>query len=174
VKTGKMKTNNDKFYPDSEYLSALQAAAEADGRKCVVGALIKNKAGAIFVQKRSMDRSLFPGCWDIAGGHVEPGETLLESLAREIMEETGWHLQEIVSLVKVFDWHEERNGRTIPLREFDFQVRVAGNLGLPRLEAGKFSEFRWINAGELEILQENRPPTDTFIYDLVEQGLAQD
>jgi 8-oxo-dGTP pyrophosphatase MutT (NUDIX family) len=169
-----MKTNNNKFYPDSESLSALQAAAEADGRQGVVGALIKNKAGAIFVQKRTMDRRLFPGCWDIAGGHVEPGETLFEALAREVEEETGWQLAKIVSLVKVFDWQEEQNGRTVPIREFDFLVQVAGNLEVPQLEAGKFSEFRWLKANDLELLQENRPPGESFMYDLVKQALAQD
>ncbi|WPO69906.1 NUDIX hydrolase [Streptomyces sp. KN37] len=40
-------------------------------------------------------RRLFPDCWDIVGGHVEPGESLLDTLAREVAEETGRHLRRV-------------------------------------------------------------------------------
>lgn len=162
---------DNRFYPDSEYLSALRLGAEIDGRECVVGGLVKNEAGAIFVQKRAPDRNLFPGCWDIVGGHVEPGETLFDALARETEEETGWRLVEILSLVKVFDWQEEQDGRILKKREFDFLVRVNGRLDAPKIEKGKFTEFRWINRDELALLLENRASGDTVIYELVKSGL---
>ncbi|WP_324612833.1 NUDIX domain-containing protein [Streptomyces specialis] len=31
----------------------------------------------------------FPDCWDLVGGHVEPGESPLGCLVREVAEETG-------------------------------------------------------------------------------------
>jgi 8-oxo-dGTP pyrophosphatase MutT (NUDIX family) len=40
-----------------------------------------------------------PGTWDVAGGHVEPGETPQQALAREIEEETGWRLRRIEAQV---------------------------------------------------------------------------
>ena len=58
------------------------AQAAADRRTCVVGALILNRDGHVFVHRRSWQRRLFPGCWDIVGGHVEPGEDLLAALER--------------------------------------------------------------------------------------------
>ena len=57
-----------------------------------VGALIRNDRGYVFAQRRLSTRRVFPGAWDIVGGHIEPGETLEEALAREIEEETGWEL----------------------------------------------------------------------------------
>lgn len=163
--------NDKKFNLWSAYLSALQQIAEKDGRQCVVGAFIKNEDGAIFVQKRALDRNLFPGCWDIAGGHVEQGESLYEALAREVEEETGWKLVEIRDLVKVFDWEDEQNGRTVQNREFDFSVRVIGDLNRPRIEAAKFSEFRWVDRESLDLLLENRAGGDTVIYDLIKAAL---
>lgn len=33
---------------------------------------------------------LYPGCWGLFGGHLEPGEAALEGLQRELREELGW------------------------------------------------------------------------------------
>jgi hypothetical protein len=45
--------------------AALQREAEHDGHKPVVGALILDCAGRVFVHRRGWDRSFLPGCWDI-------------------------------------------------------------------------------------------------------------
>jgi hypothetical protein len=139
----------------------------------VVGGLIVNNERQVFVQKRSPDRQLFPGCWDIAGGHVEPGETLFEALAREIEEETGWQLVEIKEVVDIIDWEEETDGQTRKNREFDFVVEVRGDLDQPQIEEEKFTEFRWVGQAELEVLKESRLADDTLIFELVGKALAQ-
>lgn len=157
--------------PAPEDLTAWQAQAAAEDRLCVVGGLVVNPQGDIFVQKRSPYRRLFPGCWDITGGHVEPGETLLAALEREIAEETGWHLERILALVEVFDWEQIQNGQALPKREFDFLVQASGDLDHPQLEHGKFTEFRWVGAGDLAILGENRLPGDDTIQRLVGKAL---
>ena len=153
-------------------LQALQTQAETEGAFCVVGGLIVNNRGRVFVQKRSPERRLFPGCWDIAGGHVEPGETLFEALAREIKEETGWQLVEIKTVVDIFDWEEAVEGQVIKNREFDFLVTVRGDLDQPQIEGEKFTEFRWVGEEDVEILKENRLVDDTLIFELVRKALA--
>ncbi|MCA9939975.1 MAG: NUDIX domain-containing protein [Anaerolineales bacterium] len=156
---------------DSSSLSRLQAQAGAEMRECVVGALIANQKGAIFAQKRADDRKAFPGCWDIAGGHVEAGETLYDALAREIQEETGWELVQLADIVKVFDWELVKDGKVVKKREFDFLVDVSGDMNAPEIEVEKFTEFRWVGLADIEILKENRAEGDTVIYDLVKQAL---
>ncbi|MDQ2717357.1 MAG: NUDIX domain-containing protein [Chloroflexota bacterium] len=153
--------------PDLLGLQAWQDLAQNEDRECVIGAVILNAQGRAFVQKRSQERRLFPGCWDIVGGHVEPGETLYEGLHREIAEETGRQLAQVVAILGQFDWVADQKAK----RELDVLVEVEGDLSDPQLEWSKHSEFRWINLDEIEILKENRPPGDTLIYDVVKKGL---
>lgn len=150
-------------------LEVLQAEAEQDGRECVVGALICNQTGEVFVHRRGWDRILFPGCWDIVGGHVDPGETLLQALAREVEEETGWTVVSC-QLLYVGDWDAREDGRLRRRREFDFRVAVAGDLARPRLEQPKHVEYRWLS-DDLSLLDENRGEEDGYVRHVVAQAL---
>lgn len=146
----------------------LQQEAQTANLKCVVSGLIRNAEGRIFAQKRTPDRKLFPGCWDLAGGHVDPGETLYDALVREIEEETGWKLVQVVALINQFDW--ESSG--IRKREFDFLVEVEGNLDHPLIETEKFSTYDWFGLDNLETLKENRQPGDHAIYETIRKALS--
>ena len=56
----------------------------------VVHLHIFNKAGKLFLQKRSMNKDIQPGKWDTSvGGHISLGETVPRALVRETMEEVG-------------------------------------------------------------------------------------
>ncbi|MER6394787.1 NUDIX hydrolase [Kitasatospora sp. NPDC059973] len=130
----------------------------------VVGALIRDPAGRIFVQRRSADRSLFPGCWDVVGGAVEPGESLLDALRREISEETGWRLRRVLARVA----HTEWTGDGIRHIESDYLVEVDGDLSSPALERNKHTEFAWLAAEDVTLLDENTLRSgSTFIKDVV-------
>ncbi|MFG1673830.1 NUDIX domain-containing protein [Micromonospora sp. NPDC049282] len=53
----------------------------------VTGALVEN--GAVLLVHRSPTRQAYPDLWDLPGGHVDPGESELQALAREMHEELG-------------------------------------------------------------------------------------
>jgi isopentenyldiphosphate isomerase len=59
-------------------------------RHRVVHVLVFNLKGELLLQKRSMSKDVAPGRWDTSvGGHVDPGESLMEAAARELKEELG-------------------------------------------------------------------------------------
>lgn len=56
----------------------------------VVHLHIYNRAGDLYLQKRSVRKDIQPGKWDTAvGGHVDLGETIEGALRREVREELG-------------------------------------------------------------------------------------
>ena len=152
-------------------LSALQRQAEAEGLSLCAGALVFNDKGQIFCQRRSLTRKLFPGRWDILGGHVEPGETLEECLRREVLEEAGWHVTRIGALAYQHEWDEETPGGVIRVRELVFITEVEGDLTCPKLEEGKVDACGWFDLSNAERLKENRSPGEPSIHEIVVAAL---
>ena len=57
----------------------------------VVGALVRDDR--VLLVHRSPDRRAFPNVWDLPGGHIEPSESELEALARELHEELAVRIE---------------------------------------------------------------------------------
>lgn len=56
----------------------------------VVHLHVFNSNGELFLQKRSMSKDVQPGKWDTSvGGHVSPGEEIIDAVRREASEELG-------------------------------------------------------------------------------------
>jgi 8-oxo-dGTP pyrophosphatase MutT (NUDIX family) len=143
-------------------LDQLQQAAASTGRRCCVGAIVFDSYGRVFVPRRSPESPNLPGLWDIVGGHVEAGETLLEALHREVHEETGWMVAGEPRLNFVSEWMFP-NEPDAPRRGFDFVVTVDGDLTKPRLARDEHTDFRWITRHELALFDENRGQDDGML-----------
>lgn len=154
--------------PSDDELRAFARRAQLDRRRLVVGALVHDGAGRLFVQQRSQDRALYPGCWDVVGGHAEGAEGVLEALRREVAEETGWRVASVLEVVEILDWEAAGEAK----REIDLLVTVRGDLDAPRLERGKHTAARWLTVDELPLLLERRHPDDVFIHDIVRRAFV--
>ena len=78
----------------------------------VAGALIVGDSGLLLVGNRRRDGSLD---WTPPGGVIDPGETLLEGLAREVNEETG---------LVVTEWGARGYGVTVDAPEMGWAMRA--------------------------------------------------
>ena len=68
----------------------------------------------ILLGRRSSRRRTWPGVWDFPGGHIEPGETTVGALVRELREELGVYTgacHEVASLPVC----EPNSGQTVVL-----------------------------------------------------------
>ncbi len=56
--------------------------------QAVVHLYLFDAQGRLYLQKRSASKDTYPGCWDTSvGGHLAPGESPEQALAREAREE---------------------------------------------------------------------------------------
>ncbi|MGY4926671.1 NUDIX hydrolase [Streptomyces sp. 900105755] len=147
----------------------VEIPVPAGGEVWAAGAVILNRDGHAFAQKRSPDRRLFPDCWDIVGGHVEPGESLLDTLVREVDEETGWRVRRVRRLLRIATWTGDDGDGT--RREADYLVEVDGDLDNPALEWSKHTAYGWFGPEDLHRLKENRAPGEYLIHDLIAKAL---
>lgn len=68
---------------------ALERFAPADGPVLeVCGAVLTDTRG-VLLEWRPRSAALSPGVWDTPGGKLEPGETAIDAMARELEEELG-------------------------------------------------------------------------------------
>lgn len=133
-----------------------------------------------------------PGVWFTVGGGAEPGETVLEAAAREVVEETGFIDVELGAVV----WYREavlRTSRreTVLFKESYVLARCAGGepsrAGWQALEQALVDDIRWWTleeiraaAGEVfypegfvELLEDmlaGAPPAEPRVLSLVEPG----
>jgi len=71
-------------------VSRSEAHSDVSYLHRVVHVLVFDDRGQLLLQKRSMNKDVAPGLWDVSvGGHVIPGETPEEAAARELREELG-------------------------------------------------------------------------------------
>jgi ADP-ribose pyrophosphatase YjhB (NUDIX family) len=150
---------------NKEFLNELLTRCYADNRIPCVDLLIANAKGEILIQKRADTRRLFPGCWEVPGGHVEDGEGFEDTTKREIKEELDMDFVALIDFVESFDWESEGK----QYRNFQFLGSASGT---PKLtEPDKTTELKWINEDNLEVLLENRVEGDNPHYAIVKKAL---
>ena len=137
------------------------------GERWIVGAVIHDGAGRIFVQRRSETRSLFPGAWDLVGGHLEAGESILDCLEREVQEETGWRVAKVVTDLGVLDW---TGNDGLARREVDYLIEVSGDLQRPQLEHELHHDPRWVDREAALALLDGSHQSDGIVRTVVERA----
>lgn len=145
------------------YLAKLQASSPEPLYGLATGAIIFKKQDApgdseprVLLVQRSPTDSM-PLKWEIPGGAVDAGETILEGAVREAREETGLEVVRIEELVV----HDEAGGsgegldrgylirttRGKRIVKFTFLVEVTGT-GRVRLDPTEHADYVWATEAE--------------------------
>ena len=107
-----------------------------------VAALVRD--GRVLLVHRHPSREHYPDCWDLVGGHVEPGESPEQAVIRECLEELGVRL------------HDPKR---IPMKGSDPTLELHSFVvtrwdGEPTNAAPEeHDDLRWFRAGELADLR---------------------
>lgn len=99
--------------------------------------------GKVVLQYRSPEKTHWAG-YAFPGGHIEEGESLVESVIREIYEETGLTITN-PKLVAVKDWPLDNGGRYIV-----FCYKATKFSG--QLRSSEEGEVSWVEKDQLEKL----------------------
>lgn len=79
-----------------EHTTSHDSETPAHGQQVITAcALIHHNFDGVekvFLPKRAATKKLFPGVFELPGGHIDFGEDIVEGLKREIAEEHGMHI----------------------------------------------------------------------------------
>ncbi len=102
--------------------------------------------GKILMTRRAADDFL-GGVYELPGGGVDDGETIIEGAIREVKEETGLSVSKIVSIFEGFDYSTNRKPS---VRQVNFLVEVEP--GDVVLDPNEHDEFIWVNKDNIKNL----------------------
>lgn len=116
----------------------------SDKPHITVAAVVENAGRFLVVEEEADGRVVY----NQPAGHLDDGETLLQAVVRETLEETGWHFAP-QAMVGVYRWRSPVNGVTY--------VRVCFSGVCLKHEAGRTLDsgilrVLWLSRGELSAL----------------------
>ncbi|KAH8697852.1 NUDIX domain protein [Talaromyces proteolyticus] len=111
----------------------------------------------MLIMQRSLSDS-FGGYWDFPGGSLEPtDQTILDGVAREVFEETGFHVSKIRDLVRLDHWVMESKSRGIMSNaKYTFLIDVHEAADTEdweekvRLDPAEHMKWAWVTREEIE------------------------
>jgi 8-oxo-dGTP pyrophosphatase MutT (NUDIX family) len=136
----------------------------------IVSALMYSKDGKIFVA-RATPHAVYPGCWKIVGGGVDEGESKLDALRREVLEETGLDISPYTPELIVDDMSGEgektlKTGERVlaKMKFFTYKVTLdkSANDVTVTLDPDEFEEYQWVRPEEIKNLKISPPGVELY------------
>ncbi|MGE3479594.1 MAG: NUDIX hydrolase [Dongiaceae bacterium] len=142
-----------KILINPQLLQSLEETAKKDNvAKIVCGAIIKLD-NRYLILKRAPNEDFMANFDELPSGHLDPGETIIETLVREVREETGLAIKSVKSFINSFDYTSGSGKKT---RQFNFLVDFTeGTIQLNPLE---HSSYAWVEVPSPEFEQLNLSP----------------
>ena len=101
------------------------------------------------------------GTWDIVGGRIEPGTSLLENLKREIKEETQLDIVSEPKFIYAQDIIPNTERHIVRL------TYLANTSGNPILDKSENIESKWLTLEEMKVQED----LDIYVKEILDKGL---
>ena len=108
-----------------------------------VAAAVFRREGRVLLCHRRPNRQWYADCWDLPGGHLEPGETGEDAVARECAEELG---------VRVRDVRRHAAGLDLPGVDLHLFVVESWEGEVVNAAPEEHDDLGWFTASELSDL----------------------
>ena len=172
-----------------EYLNIWNSDGQPTGKKCLkdeahqkglfhptVHIWFYSSGHSLLLQKRSLNKEIFPGFWDVSvAGHVSAGESILDGAIREVKEEIGLDIK--ASDLKPLDIRKNTNRFSNGVIDCEFQhvflVKLDTELSQLRIQESEVDAIRLFSFEELQqCMLKNHPdftivPADMCYYQFV-------
>jgi len=150
----------DYIIPEKE----LRGRASADGITHLSTGVAVVRYSKVLAVRRAPDD--FPGgMFELPGGGVEPDETFMQAVERELLEETGLKLRSILGMFLGFDYTTPKKPK---VRQFNFLVEADGDVTL----SPEHDQFVWTAIEDIPTLPTTGPMADCLRNALKAAGVA--
>lgn len=127
-----------------------------------VKAFLRNKEGKYLLLKRNMEKYKgAKGSWDLVGGRIDPGTSLMENLKREVTEETQMEINSEPRLIYAQDILHFADKHVVRL------TYVADCSGEVILDVSENLEYKWLSIDEIK----KQEDLDIYVKEVVEKEL---
>lgn len=120
----------------------LKKAKEEEIIKNVVGAIILNSKNEFLILSRKAN-DFMGGIDELPSGNMEEEETIVDSLIREVKEETNLDVDNIISYLDSFDYISS-SGKKARQYNFVVSVKTTDNINLT-----EHDNYKWLSIDEI-------------------------
>ena len=118
------------------------------------------KDGKVLLVKRA-PHDFLGGNYELPGGGVDDGETIVESMAREMKEELGLTPKKIIGNFKGFDYSTNKKPK---VRQINFIVEPEDYM--IKLDPNEHVEFKWVGRNDYQKLFSTTDEVKNCLADL--------
>lgn len=139
----------------------MRKQAAEDGVTHFCSGIAVMKSGKVLLVKRA-DHDFLGGMWELPGGGVDANESFHDSIHRELAEEAGLEITEVINYCYAFDYSTPKK----PLvRQYNFLVNVAQSDTII-LNPDEHSQYKWLSLDDLNVVDPITPETKSGIAKL--------
>lgn len=130
-----------------------------------VAVWIMNEKGEILLQKRAANKRQEPNKWAICAGHIEAGESIEDSIIREMEEELGIKVNiNQLEFLKIYKKQNDIPNNNIKNYNFQYMYFLKTNWNIEdyKIQLEELSKIKYVPFTEFEDIVKNKDKDVTF------------